>query len=207
MRTGWETRFLSSTRGHIASLLRHTPRTVDELAQTLGVTRTAVRSHLTALERDGLVRRAGVRRGESKPFYLYELSPQAERLFPKPYGTVLAELLRALASRFQPRALEPALREVGHHLSAAHPKPAGDRRARLGAAEQVLNELGGLPEVEQAEGGWVIRSHSCPLAVAVSAYPRVCLVVETLLADLIGTSVHELCDHAEPPRCAFEVAA
>jgi predicted ArsR family transcriptional regulator len=53
---GWDRRFLSSTRGQVVILLSRAVRTVEELAAALGVTDNAVRSHLSMLERDGLVR-------------------------------------------------------------------------------------------------------------------------------------------------------
>ncbi|MBX6333083.1 MAG: helix-turn-helix domain-containing protein, partial [Gemmatimonadaceae bacterium] len=83
-------RFLESTRGRLFALLRRGARTVDELAQSLGMTDNAVRAHLTGLERDGLVRQAGVRRGAGagKPALLYELHPDAEPLFSKAYAPV-----------------------------------------------------------------------------------------------------------------------
>ena len=54
--------------------------TVDELASAIGVTDNAVRLHLTALERDGLVRAEGVRREGSvgKPATLYAVTPDAQ---------------------------------------------------------------------------------------------------------------------------------
>ena len=48
-------RFFASTRGQIVTLLRRALRTVDELAGELGLTDNAIRAHLAALERDGLV--------------------------------------------------------------------------------------------------------------------------------------------------------
>ena len=74
----WETRFFASTRGQVITLLRHGERTVDDLALALELTDNAVRSHLTALERDGLVRQTGVRRGGGKPAYTYELTAAGE---------------------------------------------------------------------------------------------------------------------------------
>ena len=53
-RKNWNRWFFASRRGQIITLLRRSSRTVDELAQVLGLTHTAVRAHLAALERDGL---------------------------------------------------------------------------------------------------------------------------------------------------------
>src|SRR5215212_6909899 len=92
----WNQRFLSSTRGHIVTLLRGAVRTVNELAAALNLTDNAVRVHLTSLERDGLVQQKGMRPGLRKPHYAYELTPDAEQLFPKAYDILLNQLLTVL---------------------------------------------------------------------------------------------------------------
>jgi predicted ArsR family transcriptional regulator len=74
---GRDERFFASTRGQVTALLRQGERTVEELAQALVLTDNAVRAHLVTLERDGLVRQAGLRRGLSKPAYAYALTPAA----------------------------------------------------------------------------------------------------------------------------------
>ena len=63
-------RLITSTRGQIIMLLRRSSRTVDELAQALELTDNAVRAHLAALERDGVVQLRGLRRGSGKPAYV-----------------------------------------------------------------------------------------------------------------------------------------
>src|SRR5262245_19414890 len=93
---GQDERFFASSRGQVVTLLRRGERTVDEMAQALGLTDNAVRAHLATLERDGLVRQAGLRRGTSRPAYAYALTPAAERLFPKAYGALLRLLLDVL---------------------------------------------------------------------------------------------------------------
>ena len=62
MSSAWSLRFLTSTRGRLIALLRRDTRTVDDLASALNLTDNAVRAHLAALERDGIVRQCGVRR-------------------------------------------------------------------------------------------------------------------------------------------------
>src|SRR4051812_9605396 len=92
----WKQRLLGSTRGRIITLLRRGERTVNELADALGLTDNAVRTHLAALERDGLAALRGVRRGIGKPAHVYALTPEAESLFPGAYAAVLSTLLDAL---------------------------------------------------------------------------------------------------------------
>ena len=204
--TRWDQRFFASTRGQIVALLRRASRTVDELARALGLTDNAVRAHLAALERDGLVHQRGVRRGGGKPAYAYDLTAEAERLFPKAYGPVLRQLLDVLAERLGPAESEALLRAVGRRLAAGQAVPDGDLRARLAVAVALLNDLGGLAELEDGDRAFVIRGYSCPLAAVTPDHPAVCKLAETLLAEVVGTPVRECCDRGERPRCRFEVA-
>ncbi len=206
--TYWDQKFFESTRGQIVVLLRRSSRTVEELAQALGLTDNGVRTHLATLERDGIVRQRGsVRRsGGGKPAYVYELTPEAEDLFPKAYEPVLRRLLDVLSERMGPEESETLLRAVGHRLAEAQTIPEDGVRARLEAAVAVLNELGGLAELEECDGTFVIRGYSCPLTAVVAGHPEVCRMGETLLTELASVPIYEHCDRGERPRCCFEVA-
>ena len=204
----WDGKFFQSTRGHLVTLLRRGGVTVEDLARTLGLTGNGVRAHLAVLERDGLVRRGGVLRRESgggKPAHVYELTPQAKAMFPKAYQPVLLGLLDVLVERMGREKSESVLREVGRRVAAGTELSAGGVRGRLEAAVGVLNDLGGLAELEERDGTFVIRSYGCPLAAVVPGHPELCGLVETLIADMAGAGVREHCDRGgENPRCRFE---
>ncbi len=192
----------------MVTLLRRSGRTVDELARELDLTDNGVRAHLATLERDGIVRQRGsVRRGGvGKPAYVYELTPKAEDLFAKAYEPTLLRLLDVLAARLGPDESEALLRSVGHRLAEGWIVPAAGARARLEAGANVLNELGGLAELEERDGAFVIRGYSCPLASVTPEHPEVCRMAETLITELTGVPVQERCDRGERPRCCFEAA-
>ena len=204
----WNERFFASTRGQIIVLLRRARHTVDELADSLGLTDNAVRSHLVTLERDGLIQQRGQRRGEGKPAQLYELTSQGERLFPKAYGPVLRQLLDVLGERISPDDVRDVLREVGRRVAAEYPSSAArqaDSRARVERAASLLSELGGLAEVESSDGGSLrIRGYSCPLAAVLPGHPEACELAASLLQAATDLPVIEHCDKADPPRCCFE---
>jgi predicted ArsR family transcriptional regulator len=160
------------------------------------------------LQPGGVVRQRGsVCRGSGgdKPAYVCELTPEAEDLFPKGYEPVLRRLLDVLAERLGPEGSEAMLRSVGHRMAEGKATPTHGTRARLEAAVEVLNELGGLAELEEHDDGLVIRGYSCPLAAVTSDHPEVCRMAETLLTEVAGAPVHEHCDRGERPRCRFEV--
>jgi predicted ArsR family transcriptional regulator len=204
-RLQWNQRFFASTRGRIVMLLRRASRTVDELAQALNLTDNAVRAHLATLERDGFVRQLGERRGSGKPAYIYELSPDAEQLFPKAYGPILRQLLEVLSEEMKSKEVEALMRSTGLRLAEQQYVPSGGLQSRLQMAVNVLNELGGLAELEQRNGTFYIQGYSCPLAVVVPGHPEVCRLVETLLTELVGLPVKKCCDGNEPARCCFSV--
>jgi predicted ArsR family transcriptional regulator len=208
--TNWDQRFFESTRGRIVTRLRRSNRTVEDLARALDLTDNGVRAHLAVLERDGIVRQRGsVRRssgGGGKPAYLYELTQEAEELFPKAYEPTLGRLLDVLSERLGPEGSEALLRSVGRRLAEEHSTRADGGHARLETAVEVLNELGGLAELEERDGALVIRGYSCPLGGVTPEHPEVCRMAEALVGEVAGMTVHEHCDRGERPRCYFEVA-
>lgn len=223
----WDRQFFSTTRGQIVTLLRRTRQTVDDLASLLGLTDNAVRAHLSRLERDGLVQQRGVRRGERRPAVVYELTPEAESLFPKAYAPALARLLDAIQAQASPADVDRLLRDAGQRLaSSAVPADAEalsaparhddapsarpdnrDAAARLQLAADALAQLGGLAEVHRdADGNLELRSVSCPLSDLAREHPEVCRLAEALVTKVSRLEVREHCQRDipnEPPRCVF----
>ena len=203
-----EQRFFESTRGQIVSILRAAPCTVDELAQKLDLTDNAVRAHLSTLERDGLVRQSGLRRGPRKPHFTYTLTPEADRLFPKAYDELLNQLITVLKDRLEPAQIDEALREVGRALAANAPAERGTNlESRVHNAVNVLSAMGGAATVAREKNKFVIASTACPLAAAVAVHPEVCRLAETLIAEIVKAPVAEHCDREGRPRCRFEIDA
>src|SRR3982750_1281740 len=122
-------RFLDTTRGQVVGLLRRGASTVGELARSLGLTDNAIRSHLSSLERDGLVRQEGVRRGPGagKPASVYEIHPEAEPLFSRAYAPVLSALLDELSAQLPAERRDELMQALGRRLAAgAGRAPTGD---------------------------------------------------------------------------------
>jgi predicted ArsR family transcriptional regulator len=205
MSVPWNERFLGSTRGQLIAFLRRETQTVEDLATALQLTDNAVRAHLATLERDGIVRQAGVRRSgrSGKPAFTYELTPEAERLFPRPYADVLDDVLAELQGRLAPHLVEALLRASGSHLASRYPAPSGPLTTRLESAVAALNQLGGLAEVEQQDDQFVIQGYSCPLAALAPNHPEVCRLAETFVSDVAGLPLRESCERGPTPRCRF----
>jgi len=201
-------RFFETTRGQIVGLLRRGRRTVEELARALGLTDNAVRNHLATLERDGLVRQDGVRRGPGagKPAVLYELRPEAEPLFSRAYAPVLSTMLDVLVAELPPDRAAELLQQVGRRLAAATGgRASGSLDDRVRAAAAVLTSLGGEVDVVVEDGALRLRGWACPLSVAVAQRPELCRAVETLVTEIAGAPARECCEHGARPRCCFSI--
>lgn len=204
--------FLRSSRGRIVRMLRQGPDTVGNIAEMLKVTPNAVRAQLTAMERDGLVRRSGQRPGATRPFQVYELTPHLEQLLSGAYIPLLTHLVRLLSERTPSARIHKLMRRAGHALAAELPAKgvrSGSLHKRVLAASRVLNEeLGALTYVTRSAGQFVLRGPGCPLAALTGRHPGVCLTIETLLADLLDDAqVRECCERNGRPRCCFVVTA
>ena len=139
---------------------------------------------------------------------MYELTPEAESLFPKAYAATLGTLLEVLADADSVEGVRRVLRDSGRRLAVGRPPAAGGSRERLQAAADVVSALGGLAEVEERpDGRLLLRGFSCPLAELVPGHPELCLMTEALVSEISGLAVHECCDRTagNPPRCQFEV--
>ena len=196
----------TGTRRQILDLLRRSELTANEIADALGLTHNAVRTHVAALRHEGLVREGGFRQSGTRPAVVYALEPRADSVLSRAYIPFVAELLRVLGEQMSKATLDELMGTVGRRLAADRPRLRGDLAQRVEGASQLLEELGSLTDVEQRNGGFVIRGHGCVLAEAVYGRPEVCRALESLLAELLEVPVRECCERGEHPRCCFEVA-
>jgi len=202
----WLQRFIGETRIEMLRLLRRSRQTITSLADALRLTDNAVRTHVAALERDGLVEPAGVQRDTGgKPARIYELTPEGEELFPKAYALVLTGLVEEIARTEGPERAIALLRSVGRQVAASVARP-DDAAARVEAAAAALRGLGGDLELLQSADGWRLQGYGCPLSAVTAKRPEVCALAHALVEEITGRRVTECCDREGRPRCGFQVA-
>ena len=193
------------TAGKVLELLRHGAMTIDELAESLGLTRTAVRAHLTLLMTRGSVEPAGARKGSSKPARLFAVTAEAEQELSRAYVPVLTELIAELARRMAPSEFAALLGQIGHSLGSLHPVQ-GTLREKIERANQLLRDLGALTTITEEEDRFLILGRGCPLSAATGDYPAACAVIAGFVEEVVGQSVETCCGRYDRKRCCFEVA-
>lgn len=203
--TNWLERLTGETQARLLSLLRRSHQTITSLAKALRLTDNAVRTHVAALRRDGIVADVGTQRDTGgKPARMYGLTREGEELFPKAYAFVLSGLVEEISRKDgRDRAIE-LLRAVGERAGSAVVAPT-DTKGRVGMAAAVLRGLGADMDVQRTERGWRLQGYGCPLSAVTPNHPEVCALAQALIAQITGRRVTECCDRTEPPRCAFRV--
>lgn len=200
---GSRERFFETTRGQIIQHLMEAPRTVSDLADRLDLTDNAVRAHLVALERDGVVRQEGERRSGGRPAYVYRVTPEADELFPKAYDRALTQVLDVLEGRMDDAELGELLREAGRRAVEA-PGPDVGMEERIDRAVALLEDYGGLPEAENGEDGVLrLRTRSCPLSGVLRDHPLCGRIPQGALETVLGVDVEFRFEMDERPDCTF----
>jgi predicted ArsR family transcriptional regulator len=201
----WLQRFLGETRVEMLRLLRRSRQTITSLADSLRLTDNAVRTHVAALERDGIVEPAGIQRDTGgKPARIYELTAEGEELFPKAYALVLTGLVEEITRTEGSERATALLRSVGRQVASSVARPA-DAEGRAEAAATALRGLGGDLELQRTADGWRLQGYGCPLSAVTARRPEVCALAQALVEEITGRPVAECCDRAGRPKCGFLV--
>ncbi len=180
-----ESGFGQSRRRLLEALKRRGDATLQELGAALGLSRETLREHVHALAADGLVARAGTRRGgPGRPEILYRLTARAEGLFPQRESEVLAELAAHLLARGRQEELRRFFAQrAGRRLGAARGRLAGLRgRRRLEEVARILSDEGYMAEVVNG----ALRLAHCPLRGVVAVTRLPCRAELALVERLLG---------------------
>lgn len=200
-------RLTGETQSKMLDLFRRAPRTINELAAALGLTDNAVRTHVAALARDGLIEQVGTERETGgKPARRYGLTQGGGELFPKAYALALEGLVEEIAKADGWPKAEALLQAVGARV-AAGAAAKGELPARVAAAADALRRLGADLDLQQLPNGWRLQGYACPLSAVTAVHPQACGLVTAIVAEITGRPVTEKCAHGPAPRCCFEVAA
>jgi predicted ArsR family transcriptional regulator len=202
----------TGTRLDILELLLRDELSSQQLSERLGVSPAAVRQHLTTLEALGLVVRRKLVTQPSRPTYLYRVSPQGMRIFPKRYDMLLAQMIGVISERQGPEAagetIATAARRVAEHVPSRVSSGTGPERWRR-VLEWLETEFAWQADVtEQPSASRRLVIHQCPFQDLSKSQPDVCGV-------FFGSLIRTLCpgavvDHADAPAmpacCAFLVS-
>jgi len=200
------------TRRAIVKLLK-TEGALDSsrLARHLRPTPMAVRQHLYALQREKLVTAEERPVPLGRPAKHWQLTPEANRLFPDAYAELTLALVGAVEKAFGPAGTQRVLESRCALQQAAY-------RARIPASaslEEKLRELarvrteeGYMAEVTREGDGYLFVERHCPICAAANACQGFCATELDLFRAVLGGRVRvERTEHiiAGDRRCVYQV--
>ena len=173
-------------------LLRHKAgASIDELAQTGGVTRTAVRQHLASLMSDGLVAVAGARPSGGRPQQLFVLTPEGRESFPRRYSWFAQLLIEAMGQEHGAAGLRLRLARIASAVVAQLQQRAPgltNRRQKIEKLSEVMDELGYDARTGRNLGGLpTIEADNCVFHELAMKNPAVCQFDLALLSGFTGS--------------------
>jgi len=166
--------------------------TLRDLQQATGLSRSALRQHLTILERDGAVRERLMRGRVGRPPIVYERALATPQRALESYAAILGAVLRTVGGRgaHQTRRIaEAAADEIArrHRDIAALPS----LEARITAALGALLEDARTAEVRPVGGDYEVVLRDCPLLALAGEFPQICQITRELLHRLVGATVEQ----------------
>lgn len=192
MRAGDE----NSTRNVLLTMLKTGGSlTVGDMAARLGITAMAVRRHLHALQRDGIVSARAVRQSVGRPMYRYALTEQSDTLFPRNYHQLALDLLEQLDEGRESEAVGRFFQKrkqklIGKYSDAVSGDSLSDKVERLAA---IQNAGGYMADWESGSGGhYVINEYNCPIAHVASKYTQACDSELELFEELLDAHVERV---------------
>ena len=200
----------------LALIKREGPVAADDLARSIGLTGVAVRQHLQALSREGLVVGDDVGRagGRGRPARLWRTTPAADARFSDAHAALTADLIGQVRGLFGEDGLERLLRRRTDAQECAYlaaMDPTAPLAARLGQLAAVREREGYMAEVRaDGDSGWLLLEHHCPICAAARICSGLCREELELFGRVLGPDVRvERVSHvlAGAGRCAYRVTA
>lgn len=184
----------------------------ETLASHFNITAMAVRQHLYALQKEGLVTYQEESRPMGRPAKLWQLTPAADRFFPDRYAELTLGLINSMKEAFGEEGLDRLLKvrtcEQIQAYQAIIPRKAPlKRRLEALAAQRTEEEY--MAEVQpQADGTFLLFEKHCPICAVATACTGLCRMELDIFQAALGEDVSiERIEHilAGDRRCVYRV--
>lgn len=196
-------------RAILVRLRQGGPASPDEIATAIGASRSGVVQQLRGLEAARLVAHRTVRHGVGRPRHIYDVTPDAQDLFPSNYDSFASGLLSAI--------LEVGGEELLEAVFEARRRQAGER-ARAVLGERLPNGASLAERVTalaslQDEQGYLARTlvgpdgelrlveHNCAIFHVATGSTAACDAELAFFRDVLGADVERESHIAAGDRC------
>jgi predicted ArsR family transcriptional regulator len=168
---------------------------IEQLASALEITRTAVRQHLAALTRDGLVATGAIQPSGGRPQQLYVLAAAGRELFPRQYAWLAELMMDSLKQESGTDKLRERLRamgaRIGEQLRQQHPGSL-EPQQRIEQLAAVMQQLGYDTDLPEGAGALpTIEADNCVFHDLAMKDPTICEFDRAMLSAFSGAKVEQ----------------
>ena len=201
----------NNTRSRVLkSLLLNQKRSVNELAESVGINPISVRHHVNKLEAEGLIQSEEERHGVGRPRLNYSLTRKGMEQFPQRYLQLTLRLLEQLKTSLPEKILGEIFRDVAEGITEDLTKHVNldelDLQERLELLQQVLISEGFMVNLEEDEGNYYIVEASCPYHHVGEDYPEICVVDQELIAHFTTSDPKRIeCILDGDKQCTYKI--
>ncbi|HZC33003.1 MAG TPA: transcriptional regulator [Candidatus Bathyarchaeia archaeon] len=193
----------------LVGLRRDGAASPDQLAGAIGASRTGVLQQLRALEATGFVSRQTVRHGVGRPRHLYDITAEAQQLFPTNYDGLAAGLLAAIGAVGGEALVEQVFiarrRQFGDRVRRDLDDRVGANAPfvdRVRALAVLQDEQGYLADATiEPDGSIRLREHNCAILDVARGQRAACDAELDLFRDVLGADVVRETHIASGDRC------
>ena len=165
---------------------------IGALAESLGVTATAIRQRLERLMKTGLVERRTVARPRGRPAHAYSLTAEGRRSGGDNFRDLALVLWREIRGVRDPGVRQGLLSRIGSSMANLYRREVSGRDpvTRLTSLAEVMRRRDISCDVERGPGDLaVLTSYSCPYPELAEQDRSICAAERLMLQDLVGSPV------------------
>lgn len=190
-------RKISSRQHQILELLlkNRSGLSIDNIAEALGISRTAVKQHFFTIENEGYIRKDQSNKTAGRPATLYVITDKGINYFPKQYAWFLEMVLGNLIRESGPEQFKSYMSTLGAALAQKlrgrfEGKSLNERMKELAA---VMEELGYQTEaVSDNENNTAsIQAHNCVFHDLAQKHAEICALDLALMSRLLDREVNQ----------------
>ncbi|MBA2381321.1 MAG: helix-turn-helix domain-containing protein [Chloroflexi bacterium] len=175
-------------------LRRDGPASPDQIAAAIGASRTGVLQQLRALEETHFVSRQTVRHGVGRPRHLYDVTPDAQELFPSNYDGLAAGLLAAIGAVGGDALIEQVFQARRRQIGIRVRRELDER---VGVGAPLVDRVRGLAVLQDEQGyladasigldGTIrLREHNCAILDVAKGQRSACDAELDLFREVLG---------------------
>lgn len=189
---------LGATQQQLLRLLNKNKEglSIAELSELLGVSRNAVKQHLTALEKNLLVDTGMLQKTAGRPTQNYILTDKGREYFPRKYSWFAQLLLENIRAEKDEKGLRKFLDKIGTTISGKYLPELNKlhSKERLEEVADILSELGYEAEIKASKDKSEISKlevSNCIFQNLAKSCPEICSFDLALLSTLTGHKIEQ----------------